>query len=80
VAAHCYHTKSGGLERIPALARWAASKHLPLWCSEMGPLPGHAAPPWAISESVASWNRVVSRVIARSPNLKMTSYYYAPGL
>jgi hypothetical protein len=81
IAAHCYHTKFGGLNAIPVLAAWAASKHLPLWCSEMGPaLPRKTTPSWAIPEGQASWNRALGRVIARSPNLKMTSYYYSPGL
>jgi hypothetical protein len=81
IAAHCYHTKTGGLMQIPALAAWAASKRLPLWCSEMGPaLPRKTTPRWAIAESRASWNRAVASVIARSPNLRMTSYYSWPGL
>jgi hypothetical protein len=81
IAAHCYHTKRGGLMDIPALARWAASKRLPLWCSEMGPaLPKRTTPHWAIAESGASWKRSVASVIARSPNLRMTSYYSWPGL
>lgn len=81
IAAHCYHTKIGGLMQIPALAAWAARKRLPLWCSEMGPaLPAKTTPAWAIPESRASWNRAVARIIARSPDLKMTSYYQFPGL
>ena len=37
IAVHCYHTKFGGLLQVPQDATWAASKRLPLWCSEMGP-------------------------------------------
>jgi hypothetical protein len=81
IAAHCYHTKSGGISQIPAAAAWAASEGLPLWCSEMGPaLPTNTTPPWVVPENWASWRRWVARIIARSPNLKMTSYYYYPSL
>lgn len=80
IAAHCYHTKIGGLKQIPALAAWAKSKRLPLWCSEMGPaLPRTARPPWTVRDSQASWSRLVARIVHRSPDLKMTSYYLWPG-
>jgi hypothetical protein len=81
IAAHCYHTKIGGLIRVPALAAWAASERLPLWCSEMGPaLPRRTTPRWAVPESQASYNRAVARIVALSPDLKMTSYYNSPDL
>lgn len=81
IAAHCYHTKIGGLTRIPALAAWAAARRLPLWCSEMGPaLPRKTTPRWAVAESQTSWNRWVGRIIGQSPNVTMTSYYYWPKL
>jgi hypothetical protein len=81
IAAHCYHTKTGGLFEVPALARWAASERLPLWCSEMGPaLPKRTTPGWAVPESQASYNRSVARVVAASPNLRMISYYHYPRL
>jgi hypothetical protein len=81
IAAHCYHTKVGGLTQIPAAAAWAASQRLPLWCSEMGPaLPKPTTPRWVVPESWAAWNRSVDWTVARSPNLKMTSYWYSAGL
>jgi hypothetical protein len=81
IAAHCYHTKSGGLLQVPQDAAWAASKRLPLWCSEMGPaLPSRSMPHWVVPDSWASWNAVVAKVLARSPDLQMQGYYYDPAL
>lgn len=81
IAVHCYHTKVGGLLGVPALAAWAASERLPLWCSEMGPaIPRRSTPRWAISESRRSWSRSVARIVAESPNLRMLSYYNDPRL
>jgi hypothetical protein len=81
IAAHCYHTKVGGLSQVPQAAAWAASKRLPLWCSEMGPaLPRRTTPTWVVPESWASWNAAVSKVVARSPDLKMWGYYYDPAM
>ncbi len=80
IAAHCYHIKSaGGLEQIPQDAAWAASKRLPLWCSEMGPaIRKPTTPSWVIPDTWASWNAVVAKVKAKSPDLQVTSYYYWP--
>ena len=80
IAAHCYHTKrAGGLEQIPQDAAWAASKRLPLWCSEMGPaIRNPTTPGWAVADTWASWNAAVAQVKADSPDLHMTSYYYWP--
>lgn len=80
IAAHCYHTKrSGGLLQVPQNAAWVASKRLPLWCSEMGPaLRTRTTPGWVVPDTWASWNAAVASVKKKSPNLRMTSYYYWP--
>jgi len=81
IAAHCYHTKLDGLLQVPQDAAWAASKRLPLWCSEMGPaLPSRSMPKWIVPDSWASWNETVAKVAAKSPDLKMWGYYYDPAL
>ncbi len=81
IAAHCYHTKVDGLLQVPQDAAWAASKRLPLWCSEMGPaLPRRTTPKWIVPDSWASWNAAVGKVVARSPDLQMWGYYYDPAL
>jgi len=70
IAAHCYHTRIGGLVEVPQDAAWAASKRLPLWCSEMAPaLRRRTTPRWAVPDTWASWNALVARITARSPNL-----------
>ena len=80
IAAHCYHTRLGGLLEVPQDAAWAASKRLPLWCSEMGPaLAGPTTKPWAVPDTWGSWDALVARIVAQSPDLKMTGYYYSPG-
>ena len=80
IAAHCYHTKVGGLLEVPQDAAWAAGKRLPLWCSEMGPaLAKPARKAWALPDTWGSWNALVARITARSRNLQMTGYYYWPG-
>ncbi len=81
IAAHCYHTKVDGLVQVPQDAAWAASKGLPLWCSEMGPaLPRRTTPKWIVPESWGSWNAAVAKAVAKSPDLKMWGYYYDPAL
>lgn len=81
IAAHCYNTKVGGLAQIPQDAAWAASKRLPLWCSEMGPaLPKRTTPRWMVPNTWRSWNALVATIVARSPNLKLAGYYYDPSL
>jgi hypothetical protein len=81
IAAHCYHTKVGGLTQVPQNAAWAASKRLPLWCSEMGPaLKRPRTLSWAVPDSWASWNTIVAKIKSKSPNLRMTGYYYYPEL
>ena len=81
IAAHCYHTKYDGLLQVPQDAAWATSKHLPLWCSEMGPaFPSRTMPRWAVPDSWASWKALVASVVARSPDLKMWGYYYDPAM
>ncbi len=81
IAAHCYNTKAGGLVQVPQDAAWAASKHLPLWCSEMGPaLPRRTTPRWMVPQSWASWNALVAKIVKKSPNLQMSGYYYDPAL
>jgi hypothetical protein len=80
IASHCYHTnRAGGLEQVPQDAAWAASKRLPLWCSEMGPaIRKPTTPSWVIPDTWASWNAMVAKVEAKSPDLQVTSYYYWP--
>ena len=81
IAAHCYHTKVQGLVQIPRNAAWARSKRLPLWCSEMGPaLPRRTMPKWIVRDSWASWNALLAKVVAKSPDLQMWGYYYDPAL
>ena len=81
IAAHCYNTKAGGLVQVPQDAAWAASKHLPLWCSEMGPaLPRRTTPRWMVPQSWGSWNALVAKIVKKSPNLQMSGYYYDPAL
>jgi len=79
LAAHCYHTRTGGLAEVPQDAAWAASKRLPLWCSEMGPgLASPKAPKWVVRDTWTSWNALVAKIEAKTPNLKMAGYYYDP--
>ena len=81
IAAHCYHTKFDGLLQVPKDAVWAASKHLPLWCSEMGPaFRTRTMPRWAVPDSWNSWNGLVAKIVAGSPDLKMWGYYYDPAI
>jgi hypothetical protein len=81
LAVHCYHTKVGGLLQIPQEAAWAGSKHLPLWCSEMGPaLPRRSLPKWIVPDTWASWNAALAKAVKKSPDLKMWGYYYDPAL
>lgn len=80
IAAHCYHTKVRGLLQIPQDAAWAASKRLPLWCSEMGPALAHPTLSWAVNDSWSSWNGLVARIESQSPDLQMVGYYYYPQL
>jgi len=81
IAAHCYHTKFDGLLQVPQDAAWAASKGLPLWCSEMGPaFPSRTMPRWAVPDSWPSWKALVAKVVGRSPDLKMWGYYYDPAM
>ena len=81
IAAHCYHTKIGGLTQVPQDAAWAASKRLPLWCSEMGPaLARPRTRSWVVPDTWTSWNAIVRKITSQSPNLRMTGYYYYPDL
>src|SRR5947209_1017755 len=79
IAAHCYHTRFGGLMQVPQDAAWAASKRLPLWCSEMAPaLVRPAVTRWAVHDTWGSWSAAIARIESRSSNLRMTGYYYSP--
>ena len=81
IAAHCYHTVIGGLTQVPQDAAWAASKRLPLWCSEMGPALARPRPRWwVIPDTWTSWNAILRKITSQSPNLRMTGYYYYPNL
>jgi hypothetical protein len=81
IAVHCYRTVFGGLMEVPQAAAWAASKRLPLWCSEMGPaLARPRTRFWVAPDTWASWNAIVRKVNLQSPNLRMIGYYYYPSL
>ena len=81
IAAHCYHTVVGGLTQVPQEAAWAASKRLPLWCSEMGPaLARPRTRWWVVADTWASWKAIIAKIRSQSPNLRMTGYYYYPDL
>ena len=78
VAFHCYDVKNGGISVVPQVAAWAASKHLPLWCSEMSASAAHSPHPWLNQDSESRWNALVSEAERRSPDLRMISYYRWP--
>jgi hypothetical protein len=78
IAFHCYDTKNGGLRIVPQVAAWAASKHLPLWCSEMSAALVPNVHPWLQLDSQPRWDALLASVEAHSPNLKMVSYYRWP--
>jgi hypothetical protein len=78
IAFHCYDVTNGGLSLVPQVAAWAASKHLPLWCSEMSDSPRRSIHPWLKTDSPSRWNALVAGVQAHSPDLKMVSYYRWP--
>jgi hypothetical protein len=78
IAFHCYDVKNGGLRVVPEVAAWAAAWHLPLWCSEMSGAPVATIHPWLKRDTQSQWNALVAATEARSPNLKMVSYYRWP--
>jgi hypothetical protein len=78
IAFHCYDVKYGGLAIVPQVAAWAASAHLPLWCSEMSDSPRRSRHSWLNTDSLSRWNALVAGMRAHSPNLKMVSYYRWP--
>jgi hypothetical protein len=78
LAFHCYDVANGGLSVVPQVAAWAATKHLPLWCSEMSDAPRRTTHPWLKRDSASRWNALVARMEADSPDLKMVSYYRWP--
>jgi hypothetical protein len=78
IAFHCYDVKDGGLSVVPQVAAWAAHDHLPLWCSEMSAATRRNPHPWLRRDSEAEWNGLVAWAEARSPDLKMVSYYRWP--
>ena len=78
IAFHCYDVKNGGLSVVPQVARWAASKRLPLWCSEMSASLRRSPHPWLKRDSQSRWNALVAAAERRSPNLRMISYYRWP--
>jgi hypothetical protein len=78
IAFHCYDTRTGGLRAVPQVAAWAASKHLPLWCSEMSAALAPNIHSWLQRDSQSQWDSLVAWMEARSPNLKMVSYYRWP--
>jgi hypothetical protein len=73
VAFHCYDTKHSGLRAVPRVAAWAATYHLPLWCSEMS----DALHPlsWGRRDTPWQWQTLLAGIEQRSPDLKMISYY-----
>lgn len=78
ISFHCYDVTNGGLSVVPQVAAWAASKRLPLWCSEMSASPRRSPHPWLKQDSLSRWNALVSAAERRSPNLRMISYYRWP--
>ncbi|MGN6867367.1 MAG: hypothetical protein ACTHMY_03070 [Solirubrobacteraceae bacterium] len=78
IAFHCYDVANGGLSVVPQVARWAASKRLPLWCSEMSASLRHSPHPWLKQDSQSRWNALVADAERHSPNLRMVSYYRWP--
>jgi hypothetical protein len=78
IAFHCYDVKNGGISAVPEVARWAASKRLPLWCSEMSASLRRSPHPWLNQDSQARWNGLVAAAERHSPNLRMVSYYRWP--
>lgn len=82
IAAHCYDTAIGGLGGVPALAKWAAGRGLPLWCSEMdaqtqanGPYGGMG---FFQTDTATAYRTKLDMVEMVSANLEMTSSYYWP--
>lgn len=78
IAFHCYDVRNGGISVVPQVAAWAASKHLPLWCSEMSASALRSPHPWLNQDSESRWNALVAAAEARSPDLRMISYYRWP--
>jgi hypothetical protein len=78
IAFHCYDVKNGGLSVVPQVAAWAAARRLPLWCSEMSAALRRSIHPWLIQDTQSRWNGLVAATEARSPDLKMVSYYRWP--
>jgi hypothetical protein len=78
IAFHCYDVNNGGLSIVSQVAAWAASKRLPLWCSEMSASSLRSPHPWLRQDSQPRWNALVAAAEARSPNLRMISYYRWP--
>jgi hypothetical protein len=78
IAFHCYDVNNGGLTVVPQVAKWAADKRLPLWCSEMSASLRHSPHPWLKQDSQARWNALVAAAERHSPNLRMVSYYRWP--
>lgn len=78
IAFHCYDVKNGGISVVPQVGGWAASKHLPLWCSEMSGAPRRTIHPWLKQDSASRWAALVAQMKAHSPDLKMVSYYRWP--
>jgi hypothetical protein len=73
VAFHCYDTKRGGLRSVPQVAAWAGRRRLPLWCSEMSD--GIRPRGWMRRDTPRQWQRLLTAIERRSPDLKMVSYY-----
>ena len=78
IAFHCYDVKNGGLSVVPQVAAWAGAHRLPLWCSEMSAALRRNIHPWLIQDTQTRWNALLAVTEARSPNLKMVSYYRWP--
>ncbi len=78
IAFHCYDVNNGGLTVVPQVAKWAAGKRLPLWCSEMSASLRHSPHPWLKQDSQARWSALVAAAERHSPNLRMVSYYRWP--
>lgn len=79
ISTHCYDSQPSGtgLQAIPDQAKWAASKHLALWCSEMG---AQTIPTFSFFrvDTESQFDSKLALVEGASPNLAMVAHYDWP--